>query len=307
MIYTLTMNPAIDMNLTGYNIKPNQVNRTGHTVYSPNGKGINVALVLRHFGLDAAVLGFFGGFTGRYIIDELLQRKVPAKPIWVEDTTRINIFINDGDDEFKFVNSGSFVPQEKQQELLELLENLEKCDCVIISGSLPKGISEAFYDELLELFRRKDIKFVLDISSLKLKDLLKYEPLLIKPNDDEIKEVFGLNVGSDNEALQVMRFLKKNGAQNVLLTMGERGSYFSNGRDLYWCSVQPIKILSSACAGDAALGAFLSEWLPAGEIIKALKKSAATGANVAESDALGDFSSVNEYMKNIEVRKAGVL
>jgi 6-phosphofructokinase 2 len=307
MIYTLTTNPAIDMNVIGYDIKPNQVNRTEHTVYSPNGKGINVALVLKHFGVEATVLGFFGGFTGRYIIDELKQRNVDAKPIWVKDTTRINIFVNDRMDEYKFVNSGSFVPPEKQTELLSQLRELADCSCVVISGSLPQGISEEYYEELLCLCQEKKIKVVLDISSQKLKDLLKYNPLLIKPNDEEIKAIFGLDVRSDEEALHVMCFLKKQGAQNILLTLGERGSYFSNGLVMYWCGVQKIKLLSSACAGDAALGAFLSEWLLTGDIERALKKSAATGANVAESEALGDFSSVYDYMKNIEVRKIKVM
>ena len=125
MIYTLTMNPAIDMNLTGRDIQPNRVNRTGNVVYSPNGKGVNVSLVLRHFGIESQVLGFFGGFTGRYIIDELQQRGVSARPIWVEDTTRINIFVNDGDQEYKFVNAGSYVPREKQQELLQQVQERE--------------------------------------------------------------------------------------------------------------------------------------------------------------------------------------
>jgi len=303
MIYTLTTNPAIDMNVTGTGIQPNQVNRTRNTKYSPNGKGINVALVLKHFGVEATVLGFFGGFTGNYIIDELKQRHITAKPVWVKDTTRINIFVNDGVDEYKFVNSGSFVPAEKQQELLSQLRKLEDCSHLVISGSLPQGISEEYYEDILELCQNKNIKVVLDISSPKLKDLLKFKPLLIKPNDEEIKEIFGFDTQSDDEVFYTMQYLQQQGAQNVLLTLGARGSYFSNGQQLYWCGVHKVKLLSSACAGDAALGAFLSEWLLHGKIETALKKSAATGANVAESEALGDFSSVNAYMKNIEVRK----
>ena len=85
--------------------------------------------------------------------------------------------------------------------------------------------------------------------------------------------------------------------------MGEKGAWFSDGRVLYHCSAQPVQLLSSACAGDAALAAFLSIWLESGDVVQALKKSAATGANVAESNALGDFAKVEEYEKNIKVRK----
>lgn len=303
MIYTLTMNPAIDMNLTGRDIQPNRVNRTGNVVYSPNGKGVNVSLVLRHFGIESQVLGFFGGFTGHYIIDELQQRGVSARPIWVEDTTRINIFVNDGDQEYKFVNAGSYVPREKQQELLQQLRVLPEQSELVISGSLPQGIAEEFYDEILTVCAERRGRGILDISSPYLKELLRYRPLLIKPNDDEVQKVFGFALDTEAEVREAMRALRDMGAQNVLLTMGEKGSWFSNGTELYHCGVQPVRLVSSACAGDAALAAFLSSWLQTADIAQALKKSAATGANVAESNALGDLAKVEIYQENIEVRK----
>lgn len=304
MIYTLTMNPAIDMNLTGEGIRPNQVNRTRNTVYSPNGKGINVSLTLRHFGCASGVLGFFGGFTGTYIIEALKKRRVMSQPIWVEDTTRINIFVNDGRDEFKFVNRGAYVSEEKQTEFLALLSALEDCSHLVISGSLPQGIAPAYYDRILTLCMKKKIEVILDVSSPKLKDLLAYGPLLIKPNDEEVQAIFGVALKTESEALKLLQYLKALGARNVLLTLGEKGAYFSDGRTVFYSSAQPVQLVSSACAGDAALGAFLSEWLDKGDVETALKKSAATGANVAESDALGDFSKVFDYMKHIVVRKA---
>lgn len=307
MIYTLTTNPAIDMNLMGTAIRPNQVNRTENTVYSPNGKGINVTLVLKHFGVNSTVLGFFGGFTGHYIIDELQKREVNASPIWVEDQTRINIFINDGKDEYKFVNRGSFVPVEKQVEFIDKLKGLIDCEYLVISGSLPSGVGEDYYEKILDICHEKSIKVILDISSSKLKNLLKYKPLLIKPNDEEVQKIFGFMIQSKIDIHRVMRFFKAEGVQNVLLTLGEKGSYFSDGHMIYECSAQPVNLISSACAGDAALGAFLSEWLITHDIVKALKKSAAVGANVAESDALGDFKKVDSYINNIQVRKVGTL
>lgn len=303
MIYTLTTNPAIDMNLTGKNILPNTVNRTHNTVYSPNGKGINVTLVLNHFNVKSKVLGFFGGFTGKYIIEELSKREILSEPIWVNGITRINVFINDGNKEYKFVNSGAFVSKENQKQLISLVENINDCESFIISGSLPQGIDGDFYEEILSVLNRKNIPFVLDISSPKLKDLLKYEPLLIKPNDEEIQKIFGIDVKNENDVINVMDFLKNNGVKNVLLTMGDKGSYFSNGEKVYFATTQKVKLVSSACAGDAALGAFLSVWLIEGDIEKAMKLSAATGANVAESDALGDLAKVEQYYRNIKVKE----
>lgn len=304
MIYTLTTNPAIDMNITTDGLKRGLVNRTFDTVYTPNGKGVNVTLTLKHFGMESTVTGFFGGFSGKYIVEELEKREIQVKPVWVDDTTRINIFLNDGEGEFKFVNSGSEVEAEQQEEMLQLFEKADDCDCLVISGSLPPGIKPSYYESILSICKRKGIDVVLDISSPKLKDLLKYEPILIKPNDEEIEEIFGIKIQNEEDIIHVLGFLKEQGARNVLLTLGGKGAYFSNGEDIYYSSSQPIKLLSSACAGDAALASFLSIWLknPA-NIEDAMKRSAATGANVAESNALGDFANVDTYFHNIKVRK----
>lgn len=305
MIYTLTTNPAIDMNIcTKEEIKRSIVNRTFNTVYTPNGKGVNVALTLKHFGTEAVVTGFFGGFSGRYIVDELEKLPVIVKPVWVEETTRINIFLNDGKGEYKFVNGGSFVEDRQQEELLGLFHDAKDCDTLVISGSLPPGIQSVYYETLLTVCKRKGIRVILDISSPKLKDLLKYEPLLIKPNDEEVEEIFGLKSSTEEDIIHVLTYLYEQGAQNILLTLGGKGSYFSNGTDIYCASAQPVKLLSSACAGDAALAAFLSIWLKNPERVEdAMKRSAATGANVAESNALGDFKKVETYFNNIKVRK----
>ncbi len=304
MIYTLTTNPAIDLNISSNGIQSGVVNRTFSPIYTANGKGINVSFVLKHFGVESRILGFFGGFTGRYIVEEAENKGVKVIPVWVDDITRINIFLNDGEKEFKFVNEGAFVSEKQEQQMLEGIRNLDDMTCLAVSGSLSKGMDESFYDRLMEICREKKVKVILDISSLKLRDLLQYGPYLIKPNDEEIKSIFGINMRDEKDVLDVMHMLREKGAQNILLTLGDRGSYFYNGKNTYFTSAQPVKLLSSACAGDSALAAFLSIWLFEKEKLEeALKLSAATGANVAESNAIGDLKKVDEYVKNIKVRK----
>lgn len=304
MLYTLTTNPAIDMNISTQGIYPGVVNRTFDTVYTPNGKGLNVSFVLDHFGVASKILGFFGGFSGDYIINESRKKGVEVLPIMVEDTTRINIFLNDGRQEFKLVNEGSLVTAKKQAEMLSLLKGLDDLEYLSISGSLPKGIEPEYYERILQICKEKKVKVILDISSPKLKELLKYHPYLIKPNDEEVREIFGVTVQDEKDMINVLNLLHREGAQNILLTLGDRGSYFFNGTDIYYASAQPVELLSSACAGDSALAAFMSVWLENPDHVeKALKRSAATGANVAESSAIGDLKKVDEYMKNIIVRK----
>lgn len=304
MLYTLTTNPAIDMNVSTRGIVPGAVNRTFDTVYTPNGKGLNVSFVLKHFGVESKILGFFGGFSGNYIVDESRKKGIEVLPVMVEDTTRINIFLNDGIQEFKFVNEGSLVTEENQKEMTELLKSLTDMEYLSISGSLPKGVSTEYYDEILSICREKNVKVILDISAPKLKELLAYRPYLMKPNDEELKEIFGITVQGEENIGEIMDVLHEMGAQNILLTLGDKGSYFSNGKAIYYASAQPVELRSSACAGDSALAAFMSEWLKhPDQVEEALKKSAATGANVAESDAVGDLKKVETYRKNIQVRK----
>ncbi|HAE62021.1 MAG TPA: 1-phosphofructokinase [Eubacteriaceae bacterium] len=303
MIYTLTTNPAIDLNIICETIKPSLVNRTKGTKYFPNGKGVNVSLVLKHYGVNSTALGFFGGFSGKYIVDELKMLGLKVKPTWIEEPTRINIFVNDGVNEYKFVNKGSLVSKEKQKEFLSLAKSLCDCRYLIISGSLPSGIDVSYYDKILQVCQEKGIEVILDISSQQLKNLLKYRPLLIKPNDEEIKEIFGIEMKTESDIKRTLNDLHNMGAQNILLTLGDKGLYFYDGDKLYFCNAPKVKLLSSACAGDSALGAFLSEWLFSKEIETALKKSSATGANVAESEGLGLLDKVDEYIKELNIRE----
>lgn len=148
-----------------------------------------------------------------------------------------------------------------------------------------------------------NVQVILDISSKKLKELLKYKPLLIKPNDEEVEAIFGLSLKDEEDIKEALKYIYKLGAKNILLTLGEKGMYFYNGDKIYYCNAPKIKLLSSACAGDSALAAFLSEWLYEANIEKALKKASATGANVAESSALGTFSKVSEYIKKYMLRR----
>lgn len=304
MLYTLTTNPAVDLNIQANGIRPGVVNRTYAPIYTPNGKGINVSFVLKHFGIDSRILGFFGGFTGRYIVEESEKKGVPVIPVWVDDITRVNIFLNDGEKEFKFVNEGALVTEEQEKQMLDFLCNAEDMEYLSVSGSLSKGMTEEFYEKMMKICRGKNVKVILDISSPKLKELLEYRPYLIKPNDEEIKAILGIDIHDEADIVEVLYMLHRKGAQNILLTLGERGSYFYNGDQIYFTSAQPVKLLSSACAGDSALAAFMSIWLSEPERLEdALKLSAATGANVAESNAIGDLKKVDEYIQNITVRK----
>ena len=125
--------------------------------------------------------------------------------------------------------------------------------------------------------------------------------MLIKPNDDELREIFSLDVSSHQQVREAMHTLHQLGARNVLLTMGAEGLYFSDGESVWFCSAPKIDLVSSACAGDAALGAFLSKWLNEEDVTHALALASATGADVAGSAGLGKLQRTEELLQQIQV------
>ncbi len=304
MIYTLTTNPAIDMNISLKHLRYDEINRLENVVYTPNGKGLNISYVLNHFNLSSKILGFFGGFTGNYIVEETQKKDIDIIPFWVDETTRINIFLNESGKESKLLNKGAFVSESQQNELLDFIKNSSDMEYLAISGSLPPGIDEMYYDEILTICEQNQVKVILDISSTRLKHLLKFRPFLIKPNDEELKSIFNIHINDEDDIIDALQMLYEKGAQNILFTLGENGSYFYDGLNLYYASAHQVELVSSACAGDTALASFLSIWLDNSTNIElALKRAAAAGANVAESDGIGDLVKVDEYMNYIKVRK----
>jgi len=304
MIYTLTTNPTIDMNFVTDGLKRGLVNRTRNTEYSPNGKGVNVSMVLKHFGIDNCCMGFFGGFTGKYICDGVAEKGIRVEPVHIDGITRINIFVNDGEGEYKMVNAGAEVNEAAQQLMLDKIAAADDLTCLTVNGSLSPGMDVSYYDRIFDVCTPKGADVILDISSKKLAELLPKHPLLIKPNDEEIEDIFGIVIKEEADALYAIDHMMGIGAKNIYLTMGAKGSYFADGKHVYYTSPVKVKLLSSACAGDGALASFLSIWYEDRDAVEcALKRSAAVGANVAESQGLGDLAKVEEYIKQVEVRK----
>lgn len=305
MIYTLTTNPAIDMNVNSSTMSTEMVNRTSDAVYTPNGKGLNVSFTLRHYGVPSVILGFFGGFSGDYIVDEA-ARICPVRPVRIDGITRINLFVTTPQGEYKLPNAGAPVGRAKQEEMLELIRSLDDLACLVISGSLPPGVDPSYYDELIAVVAEKGAEFVLDISHGHLAELVEKGPLLIKPNDEELSDVFGIEIRSEGDAVRALREIGGRGARNILLTLGGEGAYFYNGEHVWHAGAAKVDVLSTTCSGDASLAGFLSTWLfDRSAVESALVRAMATGGNVAMCAGLGDFGLVDKLSEDIHVRLVG--
>lgn len=306
MFYTLTANPAVDMTVQCPSLVANENIRSVNAEYTANGKGLDVSFALKKFGVDSVALGFFAGFTGKYVVDETMNMGCLCRPVWIDGITRINSYFNDGENEYGILNPGPSITPQDEQELFNILDSTGDLDCLIVSGSVPPKASKNFLDQVVSHAQARGADVVLDLSSDKLKTLASTKPLLIKPNHHEMREIWGVQIDTDDDARRALALAHEAGVQNVLLTMGSRGSaYFSNGEDIWYAKRDfNIKLVSSVCAGDCTLAAFLLKWYnDRDNVEEALKLAMATGANVCESAGLGDFGHVDEYSKRVNVRK----
>lgn len=305
MFYTCTMNPAIDhfIETTSYHAK--EVNRTNTSELQPNGKGVNISFILNMLEIKNTAIGFIGGFTGRFIEKELNARGILSDFVEIDGITRINVFTNvlEEHTEYKLVNKGPKVNQNQVQQLLNKIRTFHKEDVLFVSGSLPEGVDEDVFIEISKLSEAIGFKLVYDISSSKLLDCLAYKPYCVKPNDDELAAWFGKEELTDGELLTYGEELISRGAQNVLISLGEKGCLFLDGETILHANAPSGKVVNTTCSGDTLLGTFIGLLEQGFPVEEALATAVAAGSSTAFTSWLTDFSDVEELKKQIKVEK----
>ncbi|MGQ7448617.1 1-phosphofructokinase [Streptococcus suis] len=307
-IYTLTMNPAIDMFIKTSQLKNNIVNRTLYDELQPNGKGVNVSFILKMLDIPNTALGFSAGFTGQYIKDELLAKGITEEFIDVDGITRINVFtqVLETSEEYKLVNKGPEISPSAQDALLEKIRLLGSNDYLVISGSFPRGIDSSYLVKIAEITNEKNVSLILDISDPVILTCLKYKPYLIKPNDEEIAQWFGVHDISEDEILVYGKSLQNLGARNVLISLGGKGAVMlTDSGEVFTCNAPKGEVVNTACAGDTTLGTFLGSKILGLSTEESLIKAVAAGSSTAFRSGLTDFSDVDELSKQILLKNGG--
>lgn len=302
MIYTCTMNLAIDLFIKTQQMLPSEVNRTQEAVYMPNGKGVNVSFVLNELGLPSTALGFKAGFTGQFIESELQKRGIATQFVDVDGITRINVFtqVVSTNEEFKLVNQGPSVTPQQEESLLNQVKSMTSNDILFVSGSHPKGITRSTYEQIARTAQNNGTRIILDTSAPFVPDLLKYHPYLIKPNDEELAEWFGKETLTIEEIKDYGHQLLEQGAQNVLVSLGKNGAILFTPTETIHVTAPEGKVVNTACAGDTLLATFVGSQLQGLSNEEALIKAAAAGSSTAFRPGLTDFSDVPQLMKQIK-------
>ncbi len=287
MVYTVTCNPALDYVMHANGFELGTITRAERTKLFFGGKGINVSLILRELSVDSVAMGFLAGFTG-----EALEREIAARGIGTDfvrlssGLTRINVKIR-SDTETDVNGEGPTVLPEDVEALYEKLNCLETGDILVLAGSIPATLPSELYEQILERISERGILVTVDATGELLLRTLKYKPFLIKPNREELSELLGVAVESQEDALRYAKQLQAMGARNVLVSMGGDGAVLldEHGKrhvEDVFCG----EVKNTVGAGDSMVAGFLAGYLQSGDYGYALRLGSAAGSATAFCDGL---------------------
>lgn len=298
MIYTITLNPALDYIIKLKELVPNEINTSESEYILPGGKGINVSIILKRLDVESVALGFISSFTGKEIQKLVEKEKIQTDFINLEEGhSRINVKILEDEKETAINSKGPLVDNKSIEKLYQKLSNLKENDILVLSGSIPKGIKEDIYEEICEKIKDKNVKIVVDSTKKLLLNTLKYRPFLIKPNHHELGEIFNVQILNQDQAIEYAKKLQQKGAQNVLVSMGEKGSILldENGKSYKKAAISNKNVINTVGAGDSMVAGFLAGYLNYKNHEDALKLGIASASATVNNVFLGTKDEINEY------------
>lgn len=301
MIYTITLNPALDYIIKLKELVPNEINTSESEYILPGGKGINVSIILKRLDVESVTLGFISGFTGKEIQKLVEKEKIQTDFINLEEGhSRINVKILEDEKETAINSKGPLVDNKSIEKLYQKLNNLKENDILVLSGSIPKGIKEDIYEEICEKIKDKNVKIVVDSTKKLLLNTLKYRPFLIKPNHHELGEIFNVQILNQDQAIEYAKKLQQKGAQNVLVSMGEKGSILldENGKSYKKAAISNKNVINTVGAGDSMVAGFLAGYLKYKNYEDALKLGIASASATVNNVFLGTKDEINEYFNS---------
>lgn len=302
VIYTVTFNPSLDYIVSVKDFRPGMTNRTSSELMLAGGKGINVSIVLGNLGIKSTALGFIAGFTGDEIVRRLHNGGINSEFIKINDgISRINIKLKSIDGT-EINGQGPHIDSSHIEQLMNRLRRLESGDILVLAGSIPAGISDNIYKDIMDMLKDKGVQIVVDATSRLLTNVLEYNPFFIKPNQHELGDIFNVTLNTQEEVIPYALELKKMGAVNVCVSMGGKGAILVADDGNVYKAKSPDGILkNSVGAGDSLVAGFLSGWIEKKDYEYAFRKGVATGSASAFSERLATNGEVNGLIGKVTI------
>ena len=304
MIYTVTLNPSLDYIVSVDNFKLGKTNRTSGEYMLPGGKGLNVSAMLKNLGRKSTALGFVGGFVGEEIVRRVKQQGITSEFVSLPDgNSRINVKLisMDGTE----INAkGPEIDEQSLRQFKDRINQLVDGDVLVLAGSVPGAFSESIYKDILESIKDRDIRVVVDTTKHHLTDVLVYHPFLIKPNRQELSEIFNIEIETPQKAVIYAKKLQEQGARNVLVSFGGDGALLvTENDDVYRADAPQGNVVNSVGAGDSMVAGFLHGWLESDDYVHAFKLAIACGSASAFSDGFAQKLDVEKLYEDIFVQQ----
>lgn len=284
MIHTVTLNPAIDYLVSPERFEKGAINRYASCSYGPGGKGVNVSLLLSSLGMENRALGLAAGFSGREVVRLLEEAGCETRFFFLpEGCSRINVKIClPGGEETDLNGVGPEIPPEALDRLGEEIAALPDGDSLVLAGSVPPSLPPDSYARLLKRAEGKDLLTVVDAAGEALWAALPSRPFLIKPNLEELCQLFDAESLDLDAAWECAGILQKKGTRNVAVSLGDKGALLAcqDGRRLF-CRAARGEAISSVGAGDSLVAGFLYGWQLHGTLEGALRWGVAAGSATA--------------------------
>lgn len=302
MIYTVTLNPAIDYVIRlDDKLQLGSINRNRAEDVQFGGKGINVSGVLHALGKETVALGFIAGFTGDGLEKGLQEQGIKTDFIRVRDgLTRINVKVK-ADLETEINGIGPTITDTDMETLWQKLDKLTAEDYLVLSGSIPACLGNDTYEQIMQRLQDRNIPVVVDATKSLLCNVLKYRPFLIKPNHIELGEIFGQELTTDLQIRSCAQKLQEMGARNVLVSMAADGAMLLAENGSYYRIACPKgTVVNSVAAGDSMVAGFLAGYLETGDYAAALRLGVAAGSATAFSIGLADKEMIMKLLMQIQ-------
>lgn len=299
MIYTVTFNPALDYVMNVKKLQSSDINRTESEQLYYGGKGINVSVILSRLGFDSIALGFTAGFSGIQLEEMLEKDGIKTDFVHLKSGyTRINVKIK-SDSELDINACGPKIEKGDMDALFKKLEQLKKGDTLVLAGSIPKSLPDDIYEKILQRLNNREIDFVVDATGDLLLNVLKYCPLMVKPNHHELGELFSVNIKSIEDIEKYAKKLQDMGARNVLVSRGKNGAVLLDEYGVvHTMGNVPGKIVSSVGCGDSMVAGFLAGHYEKKDYAYALKLGSVCGNATAFSPNLASKEEIEKMLHN---------
>ncbi len=299
MICTVTFNPSLDYIVRVDDMRLGVINRTTYEQVLPGGKGINVSIVLGNLGHESRALGFLAGFTGAEIARRVSEAGVSADFIEVaEGMSRINAKIK-SNEETELNGQGPLITEENIEQLYAKLDVLGEGDTLVISGSVPNTLPGDMYERIMARLDGRGVRIVVDAERDLLTRVLPYKPFLVKPNNIELGDIYGVTLKTRDEVVPYAKRMQEAGAQNVLVSMaGEGGVLVAADGQVFQSPAAKGTVVNSVGAGDSSVAGFLAGLIETGSYETAFRMALASGSASAFSDHLATRPEVEALMAN---------